>query len=155
MTEFQSSNSDTSHLTDRPKAEGTIQSRTAMGGHGYVPRFSLTPKPGFFGRILRRKSALGQVVRKPCCLVAVLIVLDRGLALDGMIMAVNDGGMLFRQASVYIFDRQGSEISLRFGESERRGRIINVGPDGYWVQFHEQMNQVEINFIINSYGTIV
>ena len=89
---------------------------------------------------------------RPCCIVGVLMVLDRSLALDGLVMGINEGGVIFRQASTFIFDRMGAEVSIRFGEYDRRGRIVEVLPEGYRIQLAERLSTWDILALIQSYG---
>jgi hypothetical protein len=62
--------------------------------------------------------------------VAVLMVLDRRLALDGLIASVCAASVVFRQASSFIFDRTRAEISIRFAEHDLRGRIMSTSAEG-------------------------
>ena len=89
---------------------------------------------------------------RPCCIGGVLMVLDRSLALDGLVMGINEGGVIFRQASTFIFDRMGAEVSIRFGEYDRRGRIVEVLPEGYRIQLAERLSTWDILALIQSYG---
>lgn len=108
---------------------------------------------GFFARLFRRgQKASAPSSRKPCVVVGVLMILDRNLALDGMVLGVNEKTLLFRQASTFVFDRTGAEISIRFADLDRRGKIIETTAKGYVVQFAEAMPLRDIAVLLSTYG---
>lgn len=109
-------------------------------------------EPGLLTRFWRKSRAPLQAKREPCYIVAVLIVLDRGLALDGLVTGINDGAVMFRQASTFIFDRTGAEVSIRFGDYDRRGRISSVSSDGYLVDLNEVLSEDELADLLYDYG---
>ena len=122
-------------------------------------RLQHQPKPGFFARLFKRGTGASKVAgggkasnRHPCCMVGVLMLLDRNLALDGLIMGINETSVLFRQASTFIFDREGAEIAMRFGEYDRRGKISDVTPNGYVVRFSEPLHKRDVQALLQAYG---
>jgi hypothetical protein len=119
-----------------------------------------TPRPpknvrwgrGFLARLFSRKSVETTETRRGCCIVGVLMVLDRALALDGLVLELGNRTAVFRQGSSFIFDRTGAEISLRFGEHDRRGRITEVNARGYVIEWSEEMRPSELGEILEQFG---
>ena len=99
---------------------------------------------------MRARSTSGP--RKNCCIVGVLMLLDRSVALDGLILEIGETHLLFRQGASFIFDRTGAEVSVRFGEYDRRGRIAEVTPRGYLVRLAEPLAQYELDSMLASHG---
>jgi hypothetical protein len=109
-------------------------------------------KQGFFARLLGGKRAGAHDQRAACCVVAVMLLVDRALPLDGMIMELGQGTLLFRPASTFILDRNGAEVSLRFGRHEMRGRIIHVSPRGYLVTMAGTLSQDDLEETLSKFG---
>jgi|GEM_PF-6380153 len=118
------------------------------------PRSSRTGWRGreWLARLFFRKSRDQSESRRSCCIVGVLMLLDRALALDGLVLELGNRTALFRQGSSFIFDRTGAEISLRFGEHDRRGRIVEVNARGYVIEWLEQMRPSELAEILAQFG---
>ncbi|MGL5362052.1 MAG: hypothetical protein ACRDBH_04180 [Bosea sp. (in: a-proteobacteria)] len=107
---------------------------------------------GFLSKLWRKSKAPLQAAHDPCCVVGVLMVLDRGLALDGLVTGISSRGVMFRQASHFIFDRTGAEISIRFGTHDRRGRIEHVAASGYDIRLNDPLSERDIDEILNGFG---
>ncbi len=116
------------------------------------PQFIAREKPGLLARLWQRSRSPLQAPREPCVVVAVLMILDRGLALDGLVTEIGTNTVLFRQASVFIFDRTGAEVSLRFAEHDRRGRITEVSAHGYVIRLNEPLDEDEYIDFLENYG---
>ena len=120
-------------------------------------RVAAPEKPGFLAKLFGGRRAPMQAKRESCYIVSVLMMLDRSLALDGLITGINKNSVLFRQASTFIFDRTGAEVSIRFGDHDRRGRIVHVSPDGYLIALRagaaervraEPFDAIELNIAV-------
>lgn len=112
------------------------------------------PQTGFFKRIFRHggvKSIISEK-RNKCCVVSVLVLVDKSIPLDGMVMDIGTAGATFRPASNYILDRGRSEVLLRFAERELRGKITSVTPRGYDVTFQNPMPASVVSDIILAFG---
>lgn len=120
-----------------------------------APRLS-APRPSLVTKLVTRFRAPVEWVRKhhrhPCCIVGVLMVLDRNVPLDGLVTEISEGGALFRPASDYIFDRHGAAIALRFADREWRGQIVNVRKRGYGIRLDSEVGQEEIDDILARFG---
>ena len=134
--------------------QAEIDRRMSTPSRGAAPVQVAKPvKQSFFARLFGRgEKAPAPSSRKPCVVVGVLMILDRNLALDGMVLGINEKTLLFRQASTFVFDRTGAEISIRFADLDRRGRIIETTAKGYVIQFAEPMPLREIAVLLSTYG---
>jgi hypothetical protein len=139
-----------------------IGARTAQREPAAAPRERRAPASrrksdptegqSFFARLFARKSSTSNSPRQNCCIVGVLMLLDRALALDGLVLELGADTLLFRQGAHFIFDRNGAEVSIRFGEFDRRGRITDVSKRGYVITLFEPLQQDELARLMNSHG---
>jgi hypothetical protein len=143
-------------VTEATSAPVRATSASAMRA-GLSGRLATAPETGkasgrFFSRLWRKGTAPLQGSHEPCCVVGVLMVLDRGVALDGLVTGIGSRGVLFRQASSYIFDRTGAEISIRFGVHDKRGRIEHVSASGYDIVLNDPLTARDRDEILNGFG---
>ncbi|MGL5114329.1 MAG: hypothetical protein ACRC7G_00175 [Beijerinckiaceae bacterium] len=109
----------------------------------------------FLGRLFRRGGVKAIMRdRRGCCVVAVLVLVDKSVPLDGMVMEIEAGGALFRPASTYILDRGRSEIVLRFADREVSGRINGVSTLGYDVTFHAPLPAITVDMVVRDFGSV-
>ena len=111
-------------------------------------------KAGFFKRMFSRggvKSIISEK-RSKCCVVSVLVLVDKSIPLDGMVMDIGTVGATFRPASNYILDRGRAEVLLRFAERELRGKITSVTPRGYDITFQNPMPSSAVSDVVLAYG---
>jgi hypothetical protein len=107
----------------------------------------------FLGRLLRRGGVKAIMRdRRGCCVVAVMVLVDKLVPLDGMVMEIDAQGALFRPASTYILDRGRAEIVLRFAEREVTGRITAVSALGYDVSFHAPLAATAVDAVVRDFG---
>jgi hypothetical protein len=90
--------------------------------------------------------------RFPCCVIALLNLDDRDLALDGLVTEISQGGVLFRPASHFILDRRGAKVTVRFAEDEIAGSIVNVKTHGYGIEFDETITAERARDILDRFG---
>jgi hypothetical protein len=107
---------------------------------------------GLLGRLLGRKGQAGADGRSACCLVAVMLLVDKALPIDGLIMELGPASLLFRPASSYILDRNGAEVSMRFGSHEIRGKILQVSARGYLVRLAHPLSQDDLAETLEKFG---
>jgi hypothetical protein len=115
----------------------------------------VTQKPaGFLSRLFTRgavKAIIGDKQER-CCVVSVMVLVDKTIPLDGMIMAIGTGGATFRPASAYILDRGRAEVLLRFADREMRGKIQAVSPLGYDIAFQQSLAPSAVQDIVVQFG---
>ncbi|MEZ5840906.1 MAG: PilZ domain-containing protein [Hyphomicrobiales bacterium] len=92
--------------------------------------------------------------RYQCCIVAEADLVDRGFALEGAVMEVSLGGVLFRPANVYILDRRGEAVRVRFEHIVADGVIANVRPQGYGVRLFKDIDEQAIDKLVEEYGLV-
>lgn len=109
------------------------------------------PAPGFFSRLFGRKKADAAPLQ-PCFVVAALQLIDRGIALDGLVVALGTEGLQFRPASSFIFDRRGAEVLVRFADVEVRGQIRATNAQGYRLAFETALPEETIAATIRNFG---
>jgi hypothetical protein len=137
---------------DYREAEAEAPPSTASLRASLKLRTAAAGQPGFLARIWRGARAPLSTRRDPCVIVAVLMLLDRRLALDGLITSVSPGSVVFRQAASFIFDRTGAEITIRFADQDLRGRITATSAEGYVVTFAEPLDAGEVDSLLDHYG---
>jgi hypothetical protein len=112
------------------------------------------PSVSLFSRLFRRggmKAIIGER-RERCCVVGVVVLVDKSIPLDGMVMDIATGGATFRPASTYILDRGRAEVLLRFAERELRGKITGVSPKGYDIAFNTAMPATAVQEVLRAFG---
>jgi hypothetical protein len=103
--------------------------------------------------LLRRPAAwVRRHERFACCIVAVLDIVDKDVPVDGLITEISQGGLLFRPATRFIFDRRGSSVLIRFGDEEWAGSIVNVKATGYGVRFDNEVQPEQIQSLLDRFG---
>lgn len=116
-------------------------------------RVVVTKSDGFMSRLLKKPAKwVRRHERFPCCVVAVLDVIDKNVPVDGLVTEISQGGLLFRPASTFIFDRRGSTVNVRFGDDEIAGQIVNVKSSGYGVRFHHDIAAEQVTRLLESFG---
>lgn len=110
-------------------------------------------RSGLISRLLRRPQGfVRRHERFPCCVIAVLDIIDKDVPVDGLVTEISEGGLLFRPASRFIFDRSGSAVTVRFSDDQIAGKIVNVKPQGYGVRFLQPVSDARIRSILEQYG---
>lgn len=111
-------------------------------------------KPGLFSRLFRRRSVSGLMrSRSRCCVVGVMVLVDKAVPIDGLVMEIDTTGALLRPASTYILDRGRAEVLLRFADREHRGQIAGVSPLGYDIVFQTPLSQQVVDLLVRDFGT--
>jgi hypothetical protein len=112
------------------------------------------PESGFFAKLFRRGGVKSMIrnKRQKCCVVGVLVAIDRSIPIDGLVMELDEQGAQFRPASQYILDRTGAEVMLRCAEVEMRGTIIATSALGYDVAFAKPLGTTAFTAIVNEFG---
>jgi hypothetical protein len=107
-----------------------------------------------FSRLFTRggvKAIIGEK-RNLCCVVGVLVLVDKSTPLDGLVTEISANSVMFRPASSYILDRGRVEVLLRFADRELRGQITGTTVSGYEVTFAASLPSGSVNEIISEFG---
>lgn len=117
----------------------------AGGKKGFLSKFRLP--------FLKKKEVfVRRHTRHDCCVIADMRMVERNFEMDGVILELSQGGVLFRPASTQIMDRQGELVAVRFEGREYTGIIMNTRPIGYGVRLKEEIDDDFIEGIIVKYG---
>jgi|SRR5450755_1353881 hypothetical protein len=103
-------------------------------------------------RMLGQQTFSRVYKRYNCCIISKLILLERGVPLDGLTVDISVGGALFREATKYILNRQGMEVVLELGDLKLDGTITFVSAKGYGVRFLDVLDEAKIAPVIEKYG---
>jgi hypothetical protein len=109
-------------------------------------------------KVLRKLGLMGasrsqrQYPRFACCIPATMHIPERDYELEGLVIEISLGGVLFRPAARYIMERTGSEIMARFSSYKLAGRIMNTRHFGYGIRLNTLLRQDDLDMIIEEYG---
>ena len=106
---------------------------------GWLP---FRPRPDF--------AAMRSHERHSCCVLATLLIVERGVELEGLLLEASFGGLLFREASAFVFDRHGAAIKVRAAGLELSGRIVNVRSRGYGIRLDREMTQEQLQTLLSA-----
>ncbi len=113
-----------------------MKNETAAGS-GKSSRLSL-PKLKLSKKNFSRRHS-----RFDCVLISSMKVIEIGAEFDGAIVELSLGGCTFRQASMFALDRIGQSVLIHNEFFETEGRIRAVRPEGYGVQFFNEVEEVD------------
>ena len=92
----------------------------------------------------KRKTFSRAHRRFPCYMEAKLHLVDSRITLEGMIFEISQGGVLFRQASAYILDRQGADVRVDLPGLRVKGSIVNTRPIGYGIKLFDPFEEEDV-----------
>jgi PilZ domain len=101
---------------------------------------------------LSKKNFSRRHSRFDCVLISSMKVIEIGAEFDGAIVELSRGGCTFRQASMFALDRIGQSVLIHNEFFETEGRIRAVRPEGYGVQFFNEVEESIIDVIVQEYG---
>lgn len=102
----------------------------------------------FMKRQEKAGSHMRAHMRHPCCLVAELLIADKGFKIDGLVIEASRGGIRFREASKYILDRRGTSVVVIIGQSQYPGIIVNLGSNGYGIKLDSLVSDEEVERLV-------
>lgn len=126
-------------------AAGPVAKPKGPGFKGIIEK--LTPK---FMR--KQKAFVRRHERYECCIVGELELSQRFLSLEGVILEVSQGGVLFRQASTYMLERHGELVKVKLEGQLYSGMIMASRPIGYGIKLNENIPSEVIEEIVMRYG---
>ena len=86
--------------------------------------------------------------RHGCCLVAELLIADKGFKIDGLVIEASRGGIRFREASKYVLDRRGTAVVVIIAGNEYPGVIVNTGHNGYGIKLEGLISDEEVERLV-------
>jgi hypothetical protein len=90
--------------------------------------------------------------RHPCCTPATLTLIERDYDIDGLMLEVSRGGILFRESSRFTLNRCDSPVRVRTADFFWSGVIVNARPEGYGIRFDKLLTESELDVILDLYG---
>ena len=87
--------------------------------------------------------------RYPCCAIASLDLVHQDIALDGLVLEASLGGLLFREALSFIYNRTGEAVRIRVAGLSLMGEIVNVHARGYGVRLSAELTPDELGRILD------
>lgn len=100
----------------------------------------------------KQKSFSRRHQRYDCVVIGTMKVVEIGAEFDGALLELSRGGCTFRQASMYVLDRMGESVLIHTEFFETEGRIRAVRPDGYGIQFFNELEEAVVDQAVKQYG---
>lgn len=101
---------------------------------------------------LKKKAFARRHNRYDCVVIGTMKVIEIGAEFDGALLELSRGGCTFRQASMFALDRLNELVLIHTEFFEVEGRIRAVRPDGYGVQFFNEVEEAVIDRVVQEYG---
>lgn len=101
---------------------------------------------------LKKKTFARRHNRHDCVVIGTMKVIEIGAEFDGALLELSRGGCTFRQASMFALDRLNELVLIHTEFFEVEGRIRAVRPDGYGVQFFNEVEEAIIDRVVQEYG---
>ena len=101
---------------------------------------------------LNKKTFARRHNRYDCVVIGTMKVIEIGAEFDGALLELSRGGCTFRQASMFALDRLNELVLIHTEFFEVEGRIRAVRPDGYGVQFFNEVEEAVIDRVVQEYG---
>jgi hypothetical protein len=102
----------------------------------------------------RRKQAafVRRYSRHECFVIGTLVLPERRLELDGVIMEISIGGTLFRPATRFILDRSNEDCIVVFNEMRVPGRIMATRTNGYGIRLMRDLDPDFVEETVSHFG---
>ncbi|MEM6382191.1 MAG: PilZ domain-containing protein [Pseudomonadota bacterium] len=107
---------------------------------------SLLPKLG------KKQSFSRRHRRFPCCVIASMDIVDRAYSLDGTVLEMSQGGLMFRAASNYVLDRTGEKVVVHIDGVELPAQIMASRPEGYGLRLFEDLDLTTVSSLVEEFG---
>ncbi|MFK7791453.1 MAG: PilZ domain-containing protein [Devosiaceae bacterium] len=90
--------------------------------------------------------------RYPCCVIASMDVVARGYHLEGTVLEMSQGGLMFRVASNYVLDRTGEKVIVHIDGLELHAQIMASRPEGYGLRLMDELDLTEVSSLVEEFG---
>jgi hypothetical protein len=80
-------------------------------------------------------QAARKLSKRPCCIIAELMLSDNEITLDGVVRWMVTDRALFREATRFILKRKGDSVRLRLLGEDYPATILGTSADGYELYF--------------------
>lgn len=134
----------------------TPNSAPQMGGlppsHEVYRRSAKSRFSGLIPKFGKKKKFSRRHRRFPCCVIAYMHVIERGYFLDGTVLEMSQGGLMFRVASNYVLDRTGENVIVHIDGLELRGQIMASRPEGYGLRLLDDLDLTTVSSLVDEFG---
>lgn len=102
----------------------------------------------------RKKQAgfVRRYSRHECFVIGSLVLPERRLELDGVVMEISIGGTLFRPATRFILDRTGEDCFVCFNELRVPGRVMATRSNGYGIRLLRDLDPDFVDQTVSTFG---
>ncbi|MBV6658806.1 MAG: PilZ domain-containing protein [Devosiaceae bacterium] len=114
-------------------------------GGGFSLR-SLIPRFG------EKKSFSRRHRRYPCCVIASMDIVERAYSLDGTVLEMSQGGLMFRAASNYVLDRTGEKVVVHIDGLDLPAQVMASRPEGYGLRLLEDLDLTTVSSLVEEFG---
>ncbi len=91
--------------------------------------------------------------KRPCCIIAELMLDDNDLVLDGVVRWMVTDRALFREATRYILKRKDDHVRLRILGEDYPATIIGTTGEGYELAFEQPIDADTVEDLVGRYLT--
>lgn len=113
-------------------------------------------KPGFklpnLPFLKKRQTFVRRHSRHDCFIVGTMELSERRVVIDGTVMELSLGGLLFRPAASFILERAGDEVEIEFADIKIAGKLMNTRPVGYGIKFDKVLDGETFDRLVAAYG---
>lgn len=102
----------------------------------------------FFNKRKKTGSHMRAHQRIPCCIMGEVCIVERGFKIDGLLIEVSRGGMRFREASRYVMNRDGVDVTIQVSGNEYPGVIMNSSVTGYGIKLNTLITEEELERLV-------
>lgn len=106
----------------------------------------------FVPKFGKKKSFSRRHRRYPCCVIATMDIVDRVYSLDGTVLEMSQGGLMFRAASNYVLDRTGEKVIVHIDGLELHAQIMASKPEGYGLKLMEDLDLTTVSSLVDEFG---
>ena len=117
---------------------------------------------GLLQKILRNRvqnKAHGVAARRhtrhACSCLGTMSIINRSVAMEGIVSEISKGGLKFRPAKTYLQERKDAQVLFEFDRFRISGKIVATRSDGYGVALFEEIEDRDIEAFLAQFGSEV
>jgi hypothetical protein len=90
--------------------------------------------------------------RHECCIIGTVYLTEKRIPVEGVVLEISQGGVLFRPAAIYILDRTREDVTVEFGGISLPGVIVATRDTGYGVRFARELSDTQLADVLSRFG---
>ena len=98
-------------------------------------------------------QATRKLAKRPCCIIAELMLADNEITLDGVVRWMVTDRALFREATRYILKRKGDTVKLRILGEDYPATILGTSAEGYELFFDNAIDADIVEDLVSRHLT--